>query len=90
MRYFLAFLVLAPALFRKKEAVRSLGPSDWWKLSILGVVFYTLTQGGQFITLKYLDAITFSLLLNFSALLVAVFSAAFLKEKTSALQVVGA
>lgn len=89
LRYFLAFLVLAPALFRQREAVRSLSPSDWWKLSILGVVFYTLTQGGQFITLKYLDAITFSLLLNFSALLVAVFSAAFLKEKTSALQWLG-
>ena len=34
-------------------------------LFILGLVFYTFTQGGQFLTLKYLDAVSFSLILKF-------------------------
>jgi drug/metabolite transporter (DMT)-like permease len=59
---------------------------DWQRLIILGLVFYTLTQGGQFLTLKYMEAVTFSLLLNFTTLLVALFSMLFLREKPSRLQ----
>ena len=53
---------------------------------VLGIVFYTLTQGGQFVTLNHLEAVTFSLLLNFTALLVAIFSILVLKENPSRLQ----
>jgi drug/metabolite transporter (DMT)-like permease len=52
----------------------------------LGLVFYTLTQGGQFATLEHLEAVTFSLLLNFTTLLVAFFGIFVLKERPTGLQ----
>jgi drug/metabolite transporter (DMT)-like permease len=48
-----------------------------------------LTQGGQFLTLKYLDAIPFSLLLNFTAVVVAVVGIVLLREVPSRLQWAG-
>ena len=51
-----------------------------------GFVFYALTQGGQFVTMKYLDTITFSLLLNFSAVVVALLGIIGLREYPSLLQ----
>jgi drug/metabolite transporter (DMT)-like permease len=44
-------------------------------------VFYALTQGAQFVSLSFLPAATLSLLLNFSAILVA-FSNSFLKDES--------
>ena len=55
-------------------------------MAALGLVFYTLTQGGQFLTLKHLEAVTFSRLLNLSSLLVALFSIVALHEVPSRLQ----
>jgi drug/metabolite transporter (DMT)-like permease len=89
LRYSIAFLILLPGLWKYKAEVRSLSLSDWKNLVVLGIVFYTLTQGGQFITLKYLEAVTFSLVLNFTSLLVAVFGIFVLKEIPSRLQWVG-
>ncbi|MBN2046400.1 MAG: DMT family transporter, partial [Anaerolineaceae bacterium] len=80
------FLVLLPGLWRQRAAVRALTPRQWGQLALLGVIFYALTQGGQFLTLNHLEAITFSLLLNFSALLVAVFGIFFLKETPTPIQ----
>ncbi len=34
-------------------------------------MLYTLTQGGQFVTLQHLEAVTFSLVLNFTSIPVA-------------------
>ena len=45
-----------------------------------------MTQGGQFVTLNHLDAVIFSLLLNFSSVLVAFFGIIALREVPSALQ----
>ena len=56
---------------------------------MLGLVLYTLTQGGQFVTLQYLEAVTFSLLLNFSAVLVALAGIVTLRELPSGLQWLG-
>ena len=89
LRYSIASLILLPNLLKHKKEVRSLSSKDWRRLIVLGIVFYTLTQGGQFITLKYLEAITFSLLLNFTTLLVAVFGILILKETPSRLQWAG-
>jgi drug/metabolite transporter (DMT)-like permease len=50
------------------------------------LVYYSFTQGGQFLSLKYLDAITLSLMLNFSAPLVAVIGLVVLRESVSKLQ----
>jgi drug/metabolite transporter (DMT)-like permease len=86
LRYTLAFLLLLPGLRKYQTEIRALSTSDWKRLIILGLVFYTLTQGGQFMTLNYLDAVPFSLLLNFTTVLVAVFGIFWLKEIPSCLQ----
>jgi len=71
LRYTLAFVILLPGLWPHRAVLPTLSGTDWGRLAALGVTFYTLTQGGQFLTLNHLEAITFSLLLNFSAVLVA-------------------
>jgi len=89
LRYSIAFLILLPGLLKHKKEVFSLSSKDWRQLIILGIVFYTLTQGGQFATLKYLEAVSFSLLLNFTTLLVAIFGILVLRETPSRMQWVG-
>jgi drug/metabolite transporter (DMT)-like permease len=86
LRYTLAFLILLPGMHKYQAEIRALSSSDWKRLVLLGLVFYTLTQGGQFITLVYLEAVPFSLLLNFTSILVAIFGIFFLKEIPSRLQ----
>src|SRR5690606_7541763 len=68
LRYFLAFLVLLPIVARRRrshsaEPVRA---RDWRRLAILGLLYYTVTQGAQFLALSLLPAVTISLLLNFT------------------------
>ena len=91
LRYLLAFLILIPVYLRqsKKVELKRLTKNDWGLLITLGIVYYALTQGLQFLGLKYLPAITFSLLLNFTALFTAVLALIFLKEKLSNWQWVG-
>lgn len=89
LRYMLAFLILLPWLWRSRDDVRQLSARQWRQLIVLGFVFYTLTQGGQFVTLNHLQAVTFSLLLNFSAVIVAVFGIVALNEVPSRLQWAG-
>jgi drug/metabolite transporter (DMT)-like permease len=60
LRYTLAVIFLFPALLKHKGALRTLSGKDWCRLAGLGLIFYAITQGGQFVTLKYLEAITFS------------------------------
>ena len=86
LRFTLAFLILLPGLWKYKAEVRALSAKEWLLLATLGVVFYTMTQGGQFLTLNHLEAVSFSLLLNFTTLLVAVFGIIFLQEIPSRLQ----
>ena len=81
LRYGLAFVVLLPGLWRHRQDVRRLSLKNWAWLALLGVIFYALTQGGQFLTLQHLDAIPFSLILSFSPILVAVASLFALKER---------
>jgi len=86
LRYFIAFLILLPGLSRYRAEVRGLSAGEWGRLVILGLVFYTLTQGGQYLTLQHLEAVSLSLLLNGSTLLVALFGIMFLREKPARLQ----
>ena len=86
LRYTLAFLILLPGLRKQRAALRALSTRDWARLAALGLVFYTLTQGGQFLTLNHLEAVTFSLLLNFTSVLVAFFGIVALREVPSRLQ----
>lgn len=86
LRYSLAFLILIPALGKHKGSIRTLSKPDWTRLILLGLVFYTMTQGGQFLTLKHLDAVSFSMILNFTSVIVAVFGIFFLREFPTKLQ----
>ncbi|HPN39356.1 MAG TPA: DMT family transporter [Melioribacteraceae bacterium] len=83
LRYFLAFITLLFLLLNKKykEQIINLTKKDWVELSALGVVFYALTQGMQFLGLYYLPAVWVSLVLNFTPLIVAMFGFLFLNEK---------
>lgn len=81
LRYSLAVVILLPGLRKYKPNFQALSRKEWFRLALLGLVFYTLTQGGQFAALKHLEAITFSLLLNFTTVLVAVFGIVVLHEK---------
>ena len=89
LRYTLAFVVLMPGAVRHRRQVRDLAGRDWGALVALGLVYYTLTQGGQFVTLAHLEAVTFSLLLNFSSVLVAFAGILTLRESPSRLQWIG-
>lgn len=89
IRYTLAFLCLFPLVVFNREhvqTVRGLSKFQWAELVILGVVYYTLAQGAQFVGLALLPASTLTLLLNFSPIFIAVYSMFSLHERTSLLQ----
>lgn len=91
LRYFLAFLILIPVYLRTKATtpLRTLTRRDWRNLLGLGLLFYTISQGSQFMGLNYLPAITFSLLLNGTAVIVAFLGIFILHEFPTRLQWVG-
>lgn len=88
LRYSIAFIFLLPFAFTKKNSVviKSLNKKDWVKLVLLGLLFYAFTQGTQFIGLSLLPAVTVSLWLNFTPLIVAVMAIFLLREIPSVLQ----
>jgi drug/metabolite transporter (DMT)-like permease len=89
LRYTLAFLVLAPfAVARRehREAIRSLGWQQWAQLGLLGLVFYTVTQGAMFMALAFMPAMPTSLILSFSPAAVALLGIPLLGEYPSRLQ----
>jgi drug/metabolite transporter (DMT)-like permease len=91
LRYTLAFLCLLPLIFRPAPwaAIRQLSWRQWAELAWLGLLVYALTQGAQFLALAYLPAITTTLLLNFTTVVVALFSAWWLAEQPRRLQWLG-
>lgn len=92
LRYVLAFLCLMPFVLLNpthRGTLRSLSRSDWARLIVLGVIYYTLTQGTQFLSLAYLPAAMVSLLLNLTAIVVAVFGVIFLREYPAPIQWLG-
>ena len=89
LRYSLAFLCLLPFVLLNpahRNTLRNLPRSVWAQLIVLGLVFYTLTQGAQFVGLVYLPAATLTLLLNFSPVLVALASVSLNHEAPSLFQ----
>lgn len=92
LRYFIAFLALIPIYARSNTAtpLRTLSRRDWRNLVGLGLLYYAITQGSQFMGLAFLPAITFSLMLNGTAVIVAILGIFLLREFPSWLQWVGA
>lgn len=84
LRYTLAFLCLAPLVFLNpvhRATLRALPRATWARLVLLGVVFYALTQGAQFVGLAYLPAATLTLLLSLTPIAVALFGIALTVER---------
>ncbi len=88
----LAFICLLPFAFTKKlqAEFKSLNKMDWVNLTALGLLFYTFTQGTQFLGLSLLPAVTVSLLLNFTPIVVAVMGIFLLSELPTKIQWGGA
>ncbi|MCA9940894.1 MAG: DMT family transporter [Anaerolineales bacterium] len=91
LRYFLAFLCLLPLAARRGEltAPRTLPRAAWGQLLLLGFVYYTVTQGAQFVALSLLPAITTSLVLSFTPIVVALLAGLLLRERTTLWQWLG-
>ncbi len=84
LRYTLAFLCLAPFVLLNpahRATLRALPRPTWARLALLGVVFYALTQGAQFVGLSFLPAATLTLLLNLTPIVVALFSLVLTAER---------
>lgn len=92
LRYILAFFCFIPFVLKKKYVleIRQLKSAQWKKLILLGLIFYTFTQGAQFLGLSLLPSVTVSLMLNFTPLIVAIMGIFLLNEKPSILQWGGA
>jgi drug/metabolite transporter (DMT)-like permease len=89
LRYTLAFLCLAPFALGNsalRKRMRALTRAEWTALALLGMVFYSITQGAQFVGLAYLPAATLNLLLNFSPILVALAGSRLIQERPSSAQ----
>lgn len=88
LRYTVAFLLLLPLLLprNRRAELRSLTQRDWGLLVLLGLIYYTVTQGSQFVALDYLPANTLSLMLTLSGISIALSGRFFLGERLSALQ----
>jgi drug/metabolite transporter (DMT)-like permease len=92
LRYTLAFICLVPFVFVKpshREVLKYLTTRNWVKLALLGVVYYTLTQGAMFLALAYLPANMVSLLLNLTSIFVGIAGISLLKEVPTRLQWTG-
>ena len=89
LRYTLAFLCLLPVVLfntENRKTIRELPKAQWGELILLGLLYYTLAQGSQFVGLALLPAPTLTLLLNFSPIFIAVYSMYSIHERTSLLQ----
>ena len=91
LRYSIAFVCLLPFAFTKKNSllIKNLNKKDWLKLILLGILFYAFTQGTQFIGLSLLPAVTVSIWLNFTPLIVAVMAIFLINEYPTKLQWTG-
>ena len=88
LRYIIAFFCFIPFVAKRKyiNEIKGLKPTQWKKLILLGFVFYTFTQGPQFLGLSLLPSVTVSLMLNFTPIIVAVMGIFLLSEKPTMLQ----
>lgn len=89
LRYGLAFICLAPCVLfnqAQRDILKKLSIRDWGTLALLGFVFYTVTQGAQFLSLAYLPAVMVNLLLNLTPVVVGLAGIFLLSENPSGRQ----
>lgn len=88
-RYMIASLVLLTVLLVRQPRGRFTKQKDLPKLLLLGISGYTVAQGLQFVGLHFLPAVTVSFLLNFTPVLVLLFSIVLRRLFPTSLQLVG-
>jgi drug/metabolite transporter (DMT)-like permease len=88
LRYSIAFICLLPFVFKKQYVyeLKKLDSRMYLKLLWLGILFYFFTQGAQFLGLYFLPAITVSLLLNLTPIIVTVLAIFLISETPTFLQ----
>lgn len=88
LRYIIAFGCLLPFMFRREriDSLRRLTAGAWVRLITLGLLFYSVTQGAQFLSLFYLPAVSTSLLLSFTTIVVGLLGIVLLGETPTVIQ----
>jgi len=89
LRYAIAFLCLLPFVLldpKQREKLRTIPRKTWLSLAVLGLVYYSVTQGTQYLGLVYLPAATLGLLLNLTPIFVAIISSLARMEPPTAIQ----
>lgn len=89
LRYFIAFLILLPLLFKFGKSGLPLSGGQWRRFILMGVFQYTIGNGALFLALRTLSATTGSLILCLSPIPVLALSAFLLKERPTRLQLLG-
>lgn len=93
LRYSLAAAVLLALAVRRpgpRAELRGLGRRGWRSLGVLGLVFFAITQGAQFVAIDNQPAATTSLMLAPTPFLVAILSQRSIGESVHRRQIVGA
>ena len=88
-RYFTASILLVFLILLKKgerQHLKQLKSLDVLQILFYGLIFVFFTQGLQYLGLYYLPAISFTLILNLTIIIVMIFSAILLKEYISKLE----
>jgi len=91
LRYSIASIILLGLIFSQPKMRASLRNRSrrWWSMLFLyGCIYITITQGTQFLALLYLPAITFSLILNLTPIIVLIFAVPWLGERPSKLETI--
>ena len=89
LRYSIASLILLVLIASQTKMRASMKgrPRRWWgMLTLYGIVYIAATQGTQFLGLYYLPAITFSLILNLTPIIVLIMAIPWLREQPSAVE----
>ncbi|MEO1286536.1 MAG: DMT family transporter [Chloroflexota bacterium] len=92
LRYGIASLILFSYILisqKRRRQLTQIKQANWIRLLTLGFFFYTATQGLVFLSLDYLPAATFSLLLNFTPVVVLIGGVLFLNEIPNRIQYIG-
>jgi len=92
IRYCIAFVSLITVVLInpiRRRALSSIPRRTWFQLALLGILFYTLTQGAHFFGLVYLPVNMLSLIYNFATIIVAIAGKRLMREAPTATQWVG-
>ncbi|MHA2030980.1 MAG: DMT family transporter [Candidatus Kariarchaeaceae archaeon] len=79
----ITLMIFLMANSQHRKSIKNQSKKSFAYLSVYGVLFITLTQGGQFLALSLLNAITVTFLLNLSSFVVIILSLFFLNEAPS-------